>query len=229
MRQAALITILALLCLVQSGCSDSKDEPRRTSRPWIEATYVEVPLGGEATVEVHEAGEVEVASAPDCVEARAEGSLLMFFGKAVGKGDVTVRADGQTMQIVAEVKDLGPLPQRYPADADEQTADKAVRCSVGTVTMAYDTPGNMFVQSRDGKQLTAVSLVTGMQVRFAFSRSVWEYEAVQLPLEIADAAVEVGGEKIETEYVALMRREEGTVWLLAMQSGGREVWMVAGR
>lgn len=142
---------------------------------------------------------------------------------------MTVRADGQTMQIVAEVKDLGPLPQRYPADAAEQTANVAVRCSVGTVTMAYDTPGNMFVQSRDGKQLTAVSLVTGMQVRFAFSRSVWEYEAVQLPLEIADATVEVGGEKIETEYVALMRREEGKVWLLAMQSGGREVWMVAGR
>ncbi len=201
MRQAALITILALLCLVQSGCSDSKDEPRRTSRPWIEATYVEVPLGGEASVEVHDAGEVEVASAPDCVEARVEGSLLIFFGKAVGKGDVTVRADGQTLQ----------------------------RCSVGTVTMAYDTPGNMFVQSRDGKQLTAVSLVTGMQVRFAFSRSVREYEAGQLPLEIADATVEVGGEKIETEYVALMRREEGKVWLLAMQSGGRAVWMVAGR
>ena len=226
------VLCMILVCIATS-CHDNKNEPDAL-RPTLDDSYITVPVGQVKVVNVNNAIDVLAEHIPSFLEINGNGNKLEIYGKEIGKADVDLRADGYLLKCTVEVIDVPDIPEEdddLPKDIDAQLADESIRMGYGDMIIKYDTPGNLFATSSDGRTAIVQSLVTGTNMQFFASDSFIDTSEHKVPpYTLASPSLVIDGRSVELKKAVVHKATATRLWLMCVPCHNDDrLWLVLGR
>ena len=135
-----IITFLYFISL--QSCNDN-DEPISSGlRPSLSNDSTEIIVGECDTLHVLDAEAITSATAHDTpiIDIKTAGLNIFITALKEGKTIVDILADGTRLQCMVKVSER-PIP---PYDFSKELSDNRCRFSSQSLTLYYDTPGNIF-------------------------------------------------------------------------------------
>lgn len=230
-RHVVRVSLLLLAVVMQVfmvGCSDKDDEREAVSRPQCELSSIEVTVGGTVENRILNSSVVELTSAPECVNAYVDGTVLIVSGVKAGKGTIGLMADGQRIGCGVTVIDIpSDRPDtETPEEVAAQLDDISLRMSIGHLALCYDSVGTVFVLSADSRTLSVSSIVTGECMTVTFPTALTQEMAIG-SIQETDVAVTLNGATLPLSNAEISRVTETRAWFHFVTSGGEAVWVVS--
>ena len=209
------VLCMILVCIATS-CHDNKNEPDAL-RPTLDDSYITVPVGQVKVVNVNNAIDVRAEHIPSFLEINGNGNKLEIYGKEIGKADVDLRADGYLLKCTVEVIDVPDIPEEdddLPKDIDAQLADESIRMGYGDMIIKYDTPGNLFATSSDGRSDSFIDTS----------------EHKVPPYTLASPSLVIDGRSVELKKAVVHKATATRLWLMCVPCHNDDrLWLVLGR
>lgn len=228
--QFLMRAVTFIMVMIVSGSCSKKHDYLETARPCLSQAHVIIPIGETIEIEVVGASDVHLENKSDLVDVTVIGTAVYLYGKKTGRGEITLKGDGTPLRCTFEVYDGVEPPESSSDNENEDIAgeleDDGVRFSMGKHIVRFESPGNIFASSADGKILRVTSLVTGMEVQLAAEIALTTISPGTMMDLSPDPVMMINGKKVTIRNMRVVKSTTQKIWIHGKASDGSSIWFV---